>query len=190
MSEPIRITTPLSDADVERLAAGDPVLISGAVLTARDAAHRRLFDLLQAGEELPVDLAGQIIYYVGPTPPRPGAVIGSAGPPPPGRMDAYTPALLAQGLKGMIGKGLRSPEVIEALRAHRAVYFAGIGGAAAVLAGHVKAAEVVAYPDLGTEAIRRLVLADFPAVVANDCRGGDLYREAPQAFRGTKGSEK
>ena len=189
MAQPIPITTPLTDADVERLTAGDDVLISGVVLTARDAAHRRLFDLIQAGQDLPVDLAGQIIYYVGPTPARPGAVIGAASPTTAGRMDAYTPALLARGLKGMIGKGLRSPQVIEALQQHRALYFAGVGGAAAVLASHIKAAEVIAYPDLGTEAIRRLVLEDFPAVVANDCRGGDLYRQARQAFRRLQRSE-
>ena len=183
MSKPIRITTPLSGEDVERLQAGDEVLISGVVLGARDAAHQRLFELIQAGQRLPVDLEGQVIYYVGPTPPRPGAVIGAAGPTTAGRMDPYTPALLARGLKGMIGKGTRAREVIEALRKYRGVYFAGIGGAAALLAKHIKAAEVIAYPDLATEAIRRLVLEDFPAIVANDCHGGDAYRDAREVYR-------
>jgi fumarate hydratase subunit beta len=183
MRDAISIATPLDDHVATRLRVGDRVLISGVVYTARDAAHQRLFDLIEAGRELPVDLRGQVIYYTGPTPAPPGRVIGSAGPTTASRMDDYTPALLAVGLKGMIGKGMRSREVIEAIRRHGAVYFAALGGAGALLAQHIKQAEVVAYEDLGAEAIRRLLLEDFPAMVANDCRGGDLYRDAARDFR-------
>lgn len=157
------------------LRAGDRVLLSGVIYTARDAAHKRLYDLLQAGEELPVDLRGQVIYFVGPTPARPGQVIGSAGPTTSGRMDAYTPALIAYGLRGMIGKGRRSPEVLKAIQEHGAVYFGATGGAGALLAKRIVKAEVVAYPDLGPEAIHRLEVKDFPVIVVNDAHGGDLY---------------
>ena len=183
MRGPIRVTTPLDGDAVRRLRVGDRVLISGVVYTARDAAHRRLFDLIQAGKPLPIDLSGQIIYYTGPTPARPGQIVGSAGPTTAGRMDDYTPALLEAGLKGMIGKGMRSREVLEAIRRHGAVYFAALGGAGALLARHIKEAEVVAYEDLGPEAIMRLVVEDFPAMVANDCRGADLYRDAAREYR-------
>lgn len=183
MREPIRVTTPLDSDAVRRLRVGDRVLISGVVYTARDAAHRRLFELIQAGGRLPINLSGQIIYYTGPTPARPGQIIGSAGPTTAGRMDDYTPALLQAGLKGMIGKGVRSPQVVEAIRRHTAVYFAALGGAGALLARHIKAADVVAYEDLGPEAIRRLVVDDFPVMVANDCRGADLYRDAAREYR-------
>lgn len=183
MRDPIRVATPLDDRAVSRLRVGDRVLISGVVYTARDAAHRRLFDLIQSHSELPIDLRGQIIYYTGPTPTPPGRVIGSAGPTTASRMDDYTPALLALGLKGMIGKGMRAREVIEAIRRHGAVYFAALGGGGALLAQYIKEAQVVAYEDLGPEAIRRLVVEDFPAMVANDCRGGDLYRDAARDFR-------
>lgn len=152
------------------------MLLSGVVYTGRDAAHKRLFDLLQRGEDLPVDLRGQVIYYVGPTPTRPGQVIGSAGPTTSGRMDAYAPALIAYGLRGMIGKGMRGPAVIEAMKEHGAVYFAATGGAAALLARRIVSCEIVAYEDLGTEAIRRLIVEDFPVIVANDAHGGDVYR--------------
>lgn len=182
MSEPKRLTTPLTDADVEELKSGDLVLITGTVYTARDAAHARLVALLKEGKELPFDVKGAVIYFVGPTPAPPGKPIGSAGPTTSGRMDAYSPTLLAVGLKGMIGKGKRSDEVKEALRKHKAVYFGATGGAGALLARTIKAAEIVAYEDLGPEAIRRLTVEDFPAVVVNDCHGGDLYEEGRKKY--------
>ncbi|MBI5166132.1 MAG: Fe-S-containing hydro-lyase [candidate division NC10 bacterium] len=182
MVEEKRITTPLSDEIVKDLRAGDKVLISGVLYTGRDAAHKRLFDLLQAGEKPPVDLRGHVIYYVGPTPPRPGQVIGSAGPTTSGRMDRYCPALIAQGLRGMIGKGGRSKDVIEAMKTHKAVYFGAIGGAGALLAKKIKKSEVVAYEDLGAEAIHRLEVEDFPVVVVNDIYGNDLYQEGARRY--------
>ena len=178
MPEPRRLTLPLDADAVESLRAGDQVLLTGTLLTARDAAHKRLVEALAAGEPLPVDLRGQVIYYVGPAPARPGAVIGSAGPTTSGRMDPYTPALLAAGVRGMIGKGLRSEAVREAIVRHRAVYLAAVGGSGALLARRITAAEVVAYADLGPEAIYRLTVVDFPAIVVDDCHGGDLYRDA------------
>jgi fumarate hydratase subunit beta len=181
-NEPLRLTTPLNDAEITRLRTGDQVLLSGIIYTGRDAAHKRLFELLQSGEELPVDLRGQVIYYVGPTPSKPGQVIGSAGPTTSGRMDAYAPALLAYGLKGMIGKGIRSEAVRDAIMRHKAVYFGATGGAAALLAKRIKQCEIVAYEDLGPEAIRRLVVEDFPVVVINDSVGGDLYEEGVRAY--------
>jgi fumarate hydratase subunit beta len=181
--QPLAITTPLSDEDVASLRIGDRVLLSGVIYTGRDAAHKRLFDLLQSGRPLPVDLRGQVIYYVGPTPAKPGQVIGSAGPTTAGRMDAYAPAMIEHGLRGMIGKGRRSPEVIEAMKQHKAVYFGATGGAAALLARCIKKAEVVAYEDLGPEAIHRLEIEDFPLIVINDTLGGDLYEEGVQKYR-------
>jgi fumarate hydratase subunit beta len=178
----IKITTPLSDDLVTSLKAGDRVLISGVIYTGRDAAHKRLFELLQQGKELPVDLRGQVIYYVGPTPAKPGQVIGSAGPTTSGRMDAYAPTLMAYGLKGMIGKGLRNDAVRDAMREHKAIYFGATGGAAALLAKRIKSCEIVAYEELGPEAIRRLVVEDFPVVVINDCLGGDFYREGVSRY--------
>ena len=183
MKEPISIQTPLDDRVVETLRAGDPVLINGTIYTARDAAHKRLFDLLQEGRELPFDLAGQIIYYVGPTPAKPGSVIGAAGPTTAYRMDAYAPALIAKGLRGMIGKGSRGADVVDALKRHKAVYFAATGGAGALISKRIKEVEMVAYEDLGTEAIRRLVVEDFPAIVANDIYGGDLYEDGVKKYR-------
>ncbi len=182
MSDPRRIVLPLTDEMVAELRAGDRVLINGRLLTARDAAHKKMVALLQQGGRLPVDLKNQVIYYVGPTPAPPGRVIGACGPTTSGRMDAYTPALLATGLKGMIGKGFRAPEVIEALRRHRAVYFAAVGGAGALLSRCVKAAQVVAYPELGPEAVHELIVTDFPVVVINDIYGGDLYREGRRQY--------
>jgi len=182
MAQLIKLSTPLRDEDIVRLKAGDGVLLSGVVYTGRDEAHRRLFELLQSGKQLPVDLRGQVIYYVGPTPAKPGRVIGSAGPTTSSRMDAYTPRLLEHGLKGMIGKGARGEVVRDAIKTHKAVYFGATGGAAALLARRIKACEVVAYEDLGTEAIRRLVVEDFPLVVINDCDGGDLYVEAVKTY--------
>jgi fumarate hydratase subunit beta len=173
----IKLKTPLTDEAVEKLHAGDRVLLTGVIYTGRDAAHKRLFELLQRGEALPVDLRGQVIYYVGPTPAKPGHAIGSAGPTTSGRMDAYAPALIAAGLKGMIGKGLRNDDVKRAMKEHKAVYFGATGGAAALLAKRIKSCEIVAYEDLGTEAIRRLEVEDFPVIVINDAHGGDLYAE-------------
>lgn len=189
MIEPIRLTTPISPEDVRNLRAGDQVLLSGVIYTGRDAAHKRLIELLQAGKELPVDLNGQIIYYVGPTPARPGHVIGSAGPTTSGRMDAYAPALIERGLKGMIGKGLRNQCVIDAMKKHGAVYFGATGGAAALLAKRITACEVVAYEDLGPEAIRRLVVEDFPVIVVNDAHGGDLYKEGVKSYERVSGGD-
>jgi fumarate hydratase subunit beta len=177
MSEPIRLKTPLTDADVEKLKAGDKVLITGVIYTGRDAAHKRLTDLLKEGKPLPVDLKGQVIYYVGPAPAKPGHAIGSAGPTTSGRMDAYSPRLMEIGLKGMIGKGMRKKEVIEAMKKYKAVYLAATGGAGALLAKSVKKAQIVAYEDLGPEAINRLEVVDFPAIVVNDTKGNDLYQQ-------------
>ncbi len=176
------VRAPLSDADVESLHAGDRVRISGVVYTARDAAHGRLHELLETGQALPIDVRGQIIYYTGPSPARPGQVVGSIGPTTGGRMDKYKPRLLEQGLKATIGKGARSQTVRDALVTHRAVYFGAIGGAGAVLSRFVKKLEVIAYDDLGTEAIRRLEVEDFPAIVVNDCHGRDLYEEGRKAY--------
>ncbi|MBS3906503.1 MAG: Fe-S-containing hydro-lyase [Syntrophaceae bacterium] len=183
MTEPIRLKTPFSDKDVERLKIGDRVLLNGVIYTGRDAAHKRLSDLLKEGKELPFDIRGQIIYYVGPTPAKPGQVFGSAGPTTSYRMDAYAPALIEKGLKGMIGKGMRSDAVKEAMKKHQAVYFAATGGAGALLAKKVKKAEVVAYEDLGPEAIRRLEVEDLPVIVINDVRGNDLYIEGEKRYR-------
>ena len=169
---PTAVTTPLSDEDVLSLRAGQPVLISGVLYTARDAAHKRMVEALERGEDLPFDMRGQVIYYVGPTPAPPGRVIGAAGPTTAGRMDRYTPALLAGGLKGVIGKGSRSDEVKQSLNTH------GLGGAGALLARSIQTVEIVAYEDLGTEAIRRIEVVDFPAIVVNDCYGGDAYADA------------
>jgi len=183
MTEAIRLTPPLSDEHVERIKIGDRILISGVIYTGRDAAHKRLFDLLKEGKHLPFDIKGQIIYYVGPTPAKPGQALGSAGPTTSYRMDAYSPALIERGLKGMIGKGMRSDAVKEAMRKYKAVYFAATGGAGALLAKRVRKAEVVAYEDLGPEAIRRLVVEDLPVIVVNDVRGNDLYVEGEKKYK-------
>jgi len=183
MAEPVRLKTPLTDRDVEKLKIGDRVLINGVIYTGRDAAHRRLFDLLKSGKDLPFDLRGQVIYYVGPTPAKPGQVIGSAGPTTSYRMDAFAPALIEKGLKGMIGKGMRSDQVKEAMKRHKAVYFATTGGAGALLAKRVKKAEFVAYDDLGPEAIRRLDVEDLPVIVVNDVEGNDLYVEGAKKYK-------
>ncbi|MBI5886118.1 MAG: Fe-S-containing hydro-lyase [Deltaproteobacteria bacterium] len=183
MTEPIKITTPLSEEDVMKLHAGNKVLISGVIYTARDAAHKRLIELIYREKELPLELNGQVIYYVGPTPAKPGQVIGSAGPTTSGRMDAYTPKLLSLGLRGMIGKGARNREVIEAMKKYKAVYFAAVGGAAALIARSIKKAEIVAYEDLGAEAIRRLEVVDFPAIVVNDAYGADLFQQGVEKYR-------
>jgi len=183
MSESIIIHTPLTDDTVEKLSIGDRVLISGVVYTGRDAAHKRMVEQIKANRPLPVELNGQIIYYVGPTPPPPGRPIGAAGPTTSYRMDPYAPILIEKGLKGMIGKGLRGDAVIAAMQRHRAVYFAATGGAGALISKTIKRAEVVAYEDLGTEAIRRLEVEEFPAIVVCDARGNDLYREGRKKYR-------
>ena len=182
MSGVIRLRTPLANADVEKLHAGDKILLSGVLYTGRDAAHKRLHELLRAGQPLPIDLRGQVIYYTGPTPAKPGRIIGSAGPTTSGRMDAHTPALIAYGLKGMIGKGARSRDVLDAIKQYKAVYFGATGGAGALLARCIKKAGIVAYEDLGPEAIYRLEVEDFPAIVINDVHGGDLYASAILAY--------
>ena len=183
MSDAKKITTPLSTEFVESLKIGDRLLISGIIYTGRDAAHKRLVDALDAGEDLPFEVQGQIIYYVGPTPARPGAVIGSAGPTTSYRMDAFAPRLIEQGLKGMVGKGARNDAVKEAMLKHKAVYLAAVGGAGALIAKTIKEARVIAYEDLGPEAGRELTVEDFPAVVVNDCHGGDAYEEARRLWR-------
>lgn len=180
--EEIKIITPLDTETVCKLKTGNKVLISGTIYTARDAAHKRMIDMLKKGEELPFDIKGQVIYYVGPTPPKPGKVIGSAGPTTSTRMDAYTPELLKLGLKGMIGKGIRSQTVKDALSKYKGVYFSSVGGAAAVISKSIISAKLIAFEDLGPEAIRELVVKDFPAVVVNDCHGGDLYIEGRKQF--------
>jgi fumarate hydratase subunit beta len=183
MAEPIRITTPLTDEDVMRLKIGDSVLITGKILTGRDSAHKRLFDLATKGEPLPIDIKGQIIYYVGPAPAKEGYVIGPAGPTTSGRMDPYAPLLIKMGLKGMIGKGVRNKDVKDAMKEHKAVYLAATGGAAALIAKNIKAVKIIAYEDLGPEAIRELEVEDFPVIVANDTYGGDLYEEGVRKYR-------
>ncbi|MBU2602704.1 MAG: Fe-S-containing hydro-lyase [Actinobacteria bacterium] len=182
------VTTPLTDDVIADLRAGDRVCITGTILAARDAAHKRLAELVEKGEPLPVDVAGQIIYYAGPTPARPGRPIGSVGPTTSGRMDVYTPALLDMGLKGMIGKGYRNQAVKDAIVRNRAVYFAAVGGAAALIAQRVEAARVIAYEDLGPEAIREMRVVDFPVIVVNDIHGGDLYEQGRLQFEREVGS--
>ena len=177
-----RITTPLTLEKTRDLRCGDNVLISGTIYTGRDAAHKRLVELLAQGKDLPLDVKDAIIYYVGPAPAQPGKVIGSAGPTTSYRMDAYAPALLDIGLKGMIGKGKRSPEVIEAMKRNGAVYFGAIGGAGALLAKCIKKAEVIAYEDLGAEAVRRLEVEDLPAVVIIDSQGNNLYEQGRSEY--------
>ncbi|MCL6558956.1 MAG: FumA C-terminus/TtdB family hydratase beta subunit [Firmicutes bacterium] len=173
--ERIRLSLPLNEELIKTLRAGDEVLLSGRLLTVRDAAHKRMVEALSRGEGLPVDLGGQVIYYVGPSPAPPGRVVGAAGPTTSGRMDPYTPVLLERGLKGMIGKGRRSPEVVAALLRYQGIYFVTYGGAGALLSRTVKAARVLAYADLGPEAIHEFIVECFPAVVANDAYGGDIF---------------
>lgn len=176
MAEPVEITPPLTDEVIAALKAGDRVAITGVMYTARDMAHQYMVQGHEKGQPLPFDPRGQILYYTGPTPPMPGSVIGSAGPTTSYRMDRYTPFLLEQGLKAMIGKGPRGKEVKEALTQHKAVYLAAIGGAGALIAKTIKTAEIIAYPELGAEAVMRLEVESFPAIVVNDIYGGDLYQ--------------
>jgi fumarate hydratase subunit beta len=188
-SEHIRLETPLHPEDVEPLESGDVVRLYGVLYAARDAAHARMKEDAERGEPLPFDPEGQVIYYTGPAPARPGRPLGPAGPTTASRMDPYAPALIERGLKGMIGKGARSEEVQRAMRRHGCVYFGAVEGTAALLADRVKEAGVVAHEDLGPEAILRLVVEDFPVVVVNDLHGGDLYREGRERWRRTTGGE-
>lgn len=183
MVDPIKISPPLTDDVIVQLKAGDRVLITGVIYTGRDMAHKYLVEGHQKGEKLPFDLKGQILYYTGPTPAPPGKPIGSAGPTTSYRMDKYTPTLLELGLKGMIGKGPRGQEVKDALRKHTAVYFAAIGGAGALISKSIRKADVIAYPELGTEAVMRLEVEDFPALVVNDVQGADLYQIGVEKYR-------
>ena len=184
MSSPKTINTPLTAETIADLKAGDEVLINGVVYTGRDAAHKRFFAALDNNEDLPFPIEGSVIFYVGPTPAPPGTVIGSAGPTTSGRMDVFTPRMLSMGLKGMIGKGKRSPEVIAACKEHKAIYFAGLS-VAALLSKAIKKSEVVAYEDLGPEAVRRLEVENFPAIVIIDADGNNLYEEGIKEYRET-----
>jgi fumarate hydratase subunit beta len=178
-----KIALPLTDKTIADLKSGDNLLLSGVLYVARDAAHRKMIETLDRGEPLPFDIKGQTFYYMGPSPAPPGRVIGSAGPTTSVRMDAYTPRLLAAGLKGMIGKGVRSAEVKEAIRQYKAIYLAAVGGAGALISKTIVKSEVVAYPELGPEAVLRLEVKDFPATVINDIYGGDLYVEGKKKYQ-------
>lgn len=182
IKKPVSLSTPLRTEDLEKLRIGDRVLLSGIIYTARDAAHKRLEQLIRTDKPLPFELDGQVIYYVGPTPAKPGRPVGSAGPTTSYRMDPYAPGLIARGIKGMIGKGVRNREVRDAMQKYKAVYFAAIGGAGALISRSIVSAEVIAYPELGPEAIRRLEVKDFPVIVANDIHGGDLYEEGIKTY--------
>ena len=170
------LTTPLTSEDTKKLVAGDTVLLNGTIFTARDAAHKRLVDLIEAGEELPFDLEGSIIYFVGPTPPKPGDPIGSAGPTTSYRMDSFSPTMLKHGSKGMIGKGKRNQAVKDACVDYDGIYFGATGGAGALLGKQITSAEVIAYPELGPEAVRKITVKDFPVTVVNDTKGNDIYQ--------------
>jgi len=180
---PIRLAAPLSKQEIEPLRTGDVVRLNGVIYIARDAAHARMKKAIEAGDPLPLDLEGNIVYYSGPAPARPGRTLGPAGPTTASRMDPYAPLLIERGLRGMIGKGVRSEPVIESMRKHGCVYFGAVEGTAALLADCVREAEVIAYDDLGAEAVRRLFVEEFPVVVVNDLYGGDLYREGRERWR-------
>jgi len=182
MAQEKRIVTPLTDEVIADLHTGDTLLITGVLYTARDAAHKRLIELIEKGEELPLDIKGQVIYYVGPTPPKSGKPIGSAGPTTSGRMDLYAPFLIERGIKGMIGKGQRSQAVRDAMKKYKAVYLGATGGAGALLSKCITKSEIIAFEDLGPEAIRCLEVADFPVRVINDIYGGDLYEEGVKKY--------
>jgi fumarate hydratase subunit beta len=184
-----KVTSPIEEDVLKNLNAGERVLISGTIYTARDAAHKRMSEALEKGEGLPFDIKGQTIYYVGPTPAKPGQIIGSAGPTTSGRMDKYTPSLLDRGLKGMIGKGYRSQEVIDSMKKNKAIYFAAIGGTGALITRSIKSMEVIAYEDLGPEAIYKLTVKDFPAVVIIDSNGADWYQLGKQHFNDQHASQ-
>lgn len=180
---PKKIKLPITENDIKNLKAGDSVLLSGSIITGRDAAHKRLFELIEKNEPLPISIDGELIYYVGPAPAKPGCAVGPAGPTSSYRMDKYAPALLDRGLNGMIGKGARSQEVIDAIVRNSCVYFAAIGGAAALIAKSIKSEEILCYEDLGTEAVRRYEVEDFPCIVAVDCNGNNVYETEPQKYR-------
>ncbi|MDR2056651.1 MAG: Fe-S-containing hydro-lyase [Desulfovibrio sp.] len=183
MSAQKHITAPFDDATARSLRAGDSVLISGTIIAARDAAHKQLVETLQRGDELPLDLHGVVIYYVGPAPAKPGQPIGSAGPTTSGRMDAYTPTLIEQGIKGMIGKGYRKPEVVEAMKKHGVPYLAAVGGAGALIARSIKKYTVLAYEELGPEAVAAMEVENFPAIVVIDAEGNDYYSQGQAPYR-------
>ena len=178
-----KITLPITDEDIKNLKAGDSVLLSGSIITGRDAAHKRLYELIQKGEKLPVDIKGELIYYVGPAPAKPGYAVGPAGPTSSNRMDKYAPSLLDLGLKGMIGKGARNKEVVDAIVRNKGVYLVAIGGAAALIAKSIKREEILCYEDLGTEAVRRYEVEDFPCIVAIDSNGNNVYETEPPKYR-------
>lgn len=182
-----RLKTSLTEKDTRKLKIGDSVLLTGTVYTARDAAHARMAEAIKRGKKLPFNLKNAVIYYSGPTPEKPGRVIGSAGPTTAGRMDSFTPKLLAKGLKGMIGKGKRSKEVRAAIKKYKAVYFVATPGAGALLSHYIKAAKVIAYPELGTEAVRKLEVENFPLIVANDVHGKDIFEEGAKKFKRSSG---
>lgn len=179
----LNIKAPLDEDTLKKLRSGDQVFITGVIYVGRDAAHKRIVEALDQGKEPPFDLKGQTIYYMGPAPAKPGNAIGSAGPTTSGRMDAYSPRLMAEGLKGMIGKGFRSPAVKDAIKQYGAVYMAAVGGAGALISKSIKKAEIVAYEELGAEAVRRLEVENFPAIVVNDIYGGDLYEEGKAKYK-------
>ena len=178
-----KITLPITEEAIADLKAGDSVLLTGTILTGRDAAHKRLFELIEKGEPLPVDIKGELIYYVGPAPAKPGYAVGPAGPTSSYRMDKYAPALLDLGLKGMIGKGVRNKDVIDAIVRNKCVYLVAIGGAAALIAKSIKKEEILCYEDLGTEAVRRYTVEDFPCIVAIDSEGNNVYETEPVKYR-------
>ena len=178
-----KITLPITEEAIADLKAGDSVLLTGTILTGRDAAHKRLFELIEKGEPLPVDIKGELIYYVGPAPAKPGCAVGPAGPTSSYRMDKYTPALLDLGFKGMIGKGARNKDVIDAIVRNKCVYLVAIGGAAALIAKSIKKEEILCYEDLGTEAVRRYTVEDFPCIVAIDSEGNNVYETEPVKYR-------
>ena len=182
MKNPIKIHTPVTSDICEELCTGDRVLLSGSIITGRDTAHKRLFKLIAEGRDLPVKLDGETIFYAAPTPPRPGRIIGSIGPTTSYRMDEYAPDLMRSGLRGMIGKGKRTAEVRAAIIKYKAVYFGAMGGIAALMAGCIKKADIIAYEDLGPESIMRLEIKDFPLIVINDTRGEDLYENAVSRY--------
>jgi fumarate hydratase subunit beta len=180
-----KIALPLTDQTLQDLKAGDDVLLTGIMYVGRDSAHKRIVEALDQGKPLPFDIRGQTIYYMGPSPAKPGHVIGSAGPTTSGRMDSYSPRLMAEGLRGMVGKGMRSAAVKDAIKKHKAVYFAAIGGAGALISKAIKKSQVIAYEELGAEALLRIEVADFPAIVVNDVHGGDLYEDGKAKYKKT-----
>ena len=179
----IKLTPPLTDEVIDKLKAGDRVLINGVMYTGRDAAHKKMVELIEKGEKMPFDPKGQIIYFVGPAPAKPGQVMNSAGPTTSGRMNKFSPIVIGAGLKGMVGKGEMGAEVVAAMKQHKAVYMVAVGGAGALIADRITKAEVVAWEELGPEAVRRLEVKDFPAIVAQDCHGGNIYVEGVDKYK-------